>query len=102
MRIRIAIIAEDAEPGTSTHILGICSTTSSQCRPGAQLAKESAEPHAKGGVVAVGQIVLALITGGAVGKLIDTSLRFSEPKPKADSGSRKRCWRKAEAHCRVH
>jgi hypothetical protein len=44
--------------------------------PEARLITEKAAPGSKGEIVSIGQIALALVTGGAVGKLIECVFTF--------------------------
>lgn len=44
--------------------------------PHAHLLARTQDPHSKGGIVDLGQIALALVTGGAVGKFIDSLFNF--------------------------
>ena len=44
--------------------------------PQARLVTKEAGPGSKGDVVSIGQIALALVTGGAVGKLVESFFNF--------------------------
>ena len=77
MDCRLLVTIEGAEP---TRIAAATRQLLKEIRvdadPHAYLTTQDTDPHAKGSIVDLGQIALALITGGAVGKLIDSLFSY--------------------------